>query len=124
MPRKPDGAALLAGLFLAAFLGVGAYFACVDQAPPAPLVVIARYEGAPVFAPAPRYADGLIDLNRADWTVLDTLPGIGETIAARIVDARPFYYLEDLLQVRGIGDKRFADIRPLVAVYGAEDEEP
>ncbi len=124
MPRKPDGAALLAGLFLLVFLGVGAYFACVDQAPSAPLVVAARYEGAPIFAPAPRYPEGLVDLNRADLTALDTLPGIGETLAGRIVLARPFFYIEDLLQVKGIGDKRLADIRPLVAVYEAEGDEP
>ena len=40
---------------------------------------------------------------------LDTLPGVGEVIAQRIIEEReengPFYYPEDLMNVKGIGEK-------------------
>lgn len=47
-----------------------------------------------------------IDLNRASAEELQTLPGVGPAIAARIVEARrtePFRTLGDLTRVRGIG---------------------
>jgi competence protein ComEA len=56
------------------------------------------------------------DLNRADWPELAGLPGIGETLARRIVEHRnrhgPFRRAEDLRQVRGIGAKTLERIRP------------
>jgi competence protein ComEA len=61
-----------------------------------------------------------VDLNTADQTVLETLPGIGPSLAARIIAWREehggFRTVEDLLEVSGIGDGRFADLRDLVRV--------
>jgi competence protein ComEA len=63
-------------------------------------------------------ASGLLDLNRATAEQLDQLPGVGPTIAERIVDFRdtngPFGSAEDLAQVDGVGPALIAKIAPLV----------
>ncbi len=63
---------------------------------------------------------GPIDLNTATATDLETLPGIGPTLADAIVREREklggFKSVDDLKQVRGIGEGRFADIRDLVTL--------
>jgi competence protein ComEA len=63
---------------------------------------------------------GPLDLNVATATDLETLPGIGPTLAEAIVREREkrgrFGSVEDLKQVRGIGEGRFAEIRDLVRV--------
>jgi len=65
--------------------------------------------------------DGLVvDLNTADQAALETLPGIGPALAGRILAWRDehgrFGAVEDLLDVNGIGDARFADLRDRVRV--------
>ncbi len=76
-------------------------------------------------APAPAAgaaaaAGGLLDLNRASAADLEELPGIGPTLAERIITRRteegPFRAVEELREVSGIGDKLFAQIAPLVTV--------
>ncbi len=69
--------------------------------------------------PAPAYA-ALININTADAALLDTLPGIGPTYAARIVDYRtahgPFARTEDIQNVSGIGPSTYADIAAFITV--------
>lgn len=52
-----------------------------------------------------------INLNLAEWYELSNLPGIGETLAKRIVEDREvngrFNSVEDLMRVPGIGQKKF-----------------
>ena len=55
---------------------------------------------------------GNIDINTATKRELTTVPGIGHVIAARIIAARPFRGADDLKRVSGIGDKKYAQIRP------------
>ena len=66
--------------------------------------------------PAP--ALGLVSLSLADLGALDALPGIGPSTAAAIVEYRtangPFTVLEDLLEVRGIGEAKLEALRDLV----------
>ncbi len=55
---------------------------------------------------------GMIDINTATEKELTTVPGIGHVMAARIIAARPFRSADDLRRVSGIGDKKYARVRP------------
>ena len=65
-------------------------------------------------------SSGPIDLNIADSAALETLPGVGPATAAAILDHRerngPFVSVDGLLEVRGIGEAKLAQIRDLVRV--------
>lgn len=86
-------------------------------------VVVPR-PGDPVPAAPPAAGGGeggatLVDLNSADEATLDTLPGIGPVLAARIVEHRaagPFASVDDLVDVPGIGQALLEDLRDLVRV--------
>lgn len=58
-----------------------------------------------------------INLNTASLSQLESLPGIGPAYAQRIIAARPFKNVEELLKVRGIGKKTYEQIKDLVSVY-------
>jgi len=59
-----------------------------------------------------------IDINRAQAWLLEALPGIGETLAQRIVDYRnqsgPFDRVEDLMKVAGIGQATYDGLKDLI----------
>jgi competence protein ComEA len=59
-----------------------------------------------------------VSLNTATVDQLDTLPGVGPVLAQHIVDYRTqhggFRSVNELREVNGIGDRRFADLRNLV----------
>jgi competence protein ComEA len=71
----------------------------------------------PPSAPADA-AGGLVNLNTADATELETLPGLGPELAARIVEWRTqngrFSSVDDLLNVTGIGAKTLSGLAELV----------
>jgi competence protein ComEA len=69
----------------------------------------------PTKSPAPM-TKGKVNLNQASLEELMTLPGIGESYGRNIINARPFKKVEELLEVDGIGPKRFEKIRDLVRV--------
>lgn len=76
--------------------------------------------GVPGDSAVPSGAGQAIDLNTAGVEQLDTLPGIGPATARAIIEERGrrgrFDSVEDLLDVRGIGEAKLAEIRPLVRV--------
>ncbi|MEU7199586.1 ComEA family DNA-binding protein [Streptomyces sp. NPDC045470] len=59
-----------------------------------------------------------VSLNTATAEQLDSLPGVGPVLARHIIEYRTahggFTSVEQLREVNGIGDRRFADLRPLV----------
>ena len=60
-----------------------------------------------------------ININTASEKELDALPGIGPAIAKRIVKHRssqPFTKIEDIMQVKGIGNKKFSKLKELITV--------
>lgn len=65
----------------------------------------------------------LIDLNTADATALEELPGIGPALAERIVSYRdehgPFASVDELTDVPGIGDAKLEALRDSATVGGA-----
>lgn len=67
-----------------------------------------------------RAPQGKININTATLDELDALPGIGPSIAQRIIDYRTqngnFKKIEDLKDVRGIGDALFDQIKESVTV--------
>jgi competence ComEA-like helix-hairpin-helix protein len=63
--------------------------------------------------------DERLDVNRATLTELQRLPGVGPSLAARIVERRevkPFDSVDDLRKVKGIGPKILEAMRPVVTV--------
>jgi competence protein ComEA len=60
-----------------------------------------------------------LDLNSATLEQLDALPGVGEVTAGRIIayrSAHPFTAVDELLEVPGIGQRRFDQLKDLVTV--------
>jgi competence ComEA-like helix-hairpin-helix protein len=68
----------------------------------------------------PKSVPGLVNLNSADAAALMTLPGVGPKTAQRIIDYRTqvgrFGSVEELMNVRGIGPKKYEQVRALVCV--------
>ncbi len=65
-------------------------------------------------------ASSPINLNTATTTQLETLPGVGSRTAQLIVEHRQknggFKKIEELMNIKGIGEKSFLKIKPLVTV--------
>jgi len=55
--------------------------------------------------------EGLLDLNTATEKELQSIKGIGPVLAERIIAGRPYKTVDDLLKVKGIGQKRFEKFR-------------
>ena len=80
----------------------------------------AEQKAAPAPAKATATAAAPINLNTATQAQLETLPGIGAKAAQRILEFRQkngnFKKVEDLMNVKGIGEKAFLKLKPLLTV--------
>ena len=87
---------------------------------------------AVLLAAAAAGADGagpsqqrVVNINTASADQLQLLPGIGPALAKRIIEFReangPFEKVDELVAVRGIGEKSLAKLRPYVVTSGATD---
>ena len=82
----------------------------------------------PRLAPEPVLCPGGIEMDRATASDWERLPGIGPSLAARIVADRaergPFRTPEGLLRVRGIGPRTLERIRPYLAPAPVDSGSP
>jgi competence protein ComEA len=73
-------------------------------------------------APSP----AALNLNTATVAQLESLPGIGRATAERIVEYRQksgvFKKIEELMNVRGVGEKSFLKLKPLITVSAPRTE--
>ncbi len=80
-----------------------------------PAVAGAAQEQTPAAAAS---AKPLININTATIDQLETLPGIGRKTAERILEHRTksgsFKRIEELMNVKGIGEKSFLKLKPLI----------
>ena len=106
----------LTAVFLCALAGLSAR----DRAALEPGAVIETEVTVPQEEIAPDFPP--VNLNTADVEELDTLPGIGESLAGRIIAWReangPFTSIEQIMEVSGIGEATFAELRDRVTVDG------
>jgi competence protein ComEA len=86
------------------------------SAPP----VWAQASKAPAASKARATASAPVNLNSATASQLQTLPGIGASTAQRILDYRQknggYKKIEELMNVKGIGEKSFLKLKPLITV--------
>jgi competence protein ComEA len=90
-------------------------------APAAPALAQDSPVAAPRSAPKAQVkAEGVINLNTANATDLESLPGIGKSTAQRILEYRQksggFKKIEELMNVKGIGEKSFLKMKSRLTV--------
>jgi competence protein ComEA len=83
----------------------------------------AQAERAPAKTPA---LTGIVNLNTASAAEFEALPAIGPKTAARIIEYRQkngaFKKVEELMNVRGIGEKNFLKLKTQLTVGGAKPD--
>jgi comEA protein len=77
-------------------------------------------DSSPVETPTSATKPAPVNLNTASAAELERLPGVGPVLAERIITYRAangrFRRAEHLMMVRGISDRKFRELRPLVRV--------
>ena len=119
--RSQSGARLLllvCAVFLGALLGYAGVEYLLSMRRPAVTVTAETARALPPSSVDPARAD----LNAATVRELQQARGIGPALAQAIVDYRDkvggFYYLEELMDVSGIGSERFSALRELFSCPG------
>jgi competence ComEA-like helix-hairpin-helix protein len=112
LQRQGSAAALISKLVLP-FLLVAFLTSCVSRQRP-------NVPSTQATAPVQSNSNHAIDINQASVEELETLPGIGPTLAERIVEHRrkygPFKRVEHVLMVRGFSEKLYQRVQGLITV--------
>ena len=92
-------------------------------------VASAQDKPAPRSAPSKASTSAVVNINTASVADFEQLPGIGAKTAARIVEYRqkngPFKKIEELMNVRGIGEKNFLKLKAQLTVGQSKvDDDP
>ena len=76
--------------------------------------------GNNVIIPDTSSSSALVNINSATQAELETLPGIGPSTAAKIIDYRnkngDFKNIEDIMNVSGIGESKFNNIKDYICI--------
>ncbi len=97
------------------FLRAGGDKAAVELLPSAVIVPPQLiYFDSQLLRPVSERGSFLLNINQASPIGLESLPGVGEVLARRIIAARPFDSIEELLRVEGIGSGKLEQIRDLI----------
>lgn len=84
------------------------------------VMALAMSSGLAVAAEKPQGPAAKVNINTATAEQLTQLPGVGEKLAARIVEHRqkegPFRSAQELMNVRGIGEKNFQKLEAYLTV--------
>jgi competence protein ComEA len=105
-------------LLMIGFVAMTSFAVAAQQAPGKPAKSSTARAVATAAAP--------VNLNTATQSQIETLPGIGAKAAQRIIEYRQknggFKKIEDLMNVKGIGEKSFLKLKPLITI-GSEKVE-
>jgi competence protein ComEA len=89
-------------------------------------VPLPAQEGSGRKPAAQAAATAVVNLNTATASQLESLPGVGKATAERIIEYRQknngFKKIEELMNVRGIGEKSFLTLKPLITVSSPRTE--
>jgi competence protein ComEA len=93
----------------------------------APAFAMQEKSANPRAAASAAAATATVNLNTASAAELQTLPGVGAATAKLIIDHRQksggFKKIEELMNIKGIGEKSFLKIKPRVTVGGDKTEQ-
>ena len=89
-----------------------------------PSAALAAQSKSPTRSAAAAPSTAIVNLNTASASDLEGLPGIGAKTAARIVEYRqkngPFKKVEEVMNVRGVGEKNFLKLKPQLSIAPAK----
>ena len=107
-------------IVIAALVSVPSVVSAGQSSKAAAPVKSSSSRGAAASAKARATAANPVNLNSASVAQLQTLPGIGASTAQRILEYRQkngtFKKIEELMNVKGIGEKSFLKLKPLITV--------
>jgi len=91
-----------------------------------PVSLVAQSKASSQATAAKSTSGKLVNINTASAAELDGLPGIGAKTAALIVEYRqkngPFKKIEELMNVRGVGEKNFLKLKDQISVGNAKTD--
>ncbi len=100
--------------------GMQVYVPTFAEAPDEPPIVVVPRSGESDTILDTAVSNDSININTADAAALESLPGVGPSTAEKILEYRdangPFTTIEDIMQVPGIGEGKFAEMQSFITV--------